>query len=130
MEFMQGAFMNTIVFLMGVCFLLYSILRIYLNYKISRRAKKLDKVFQDKLKILQQDLTKRAENLHESVNLINHEYNEVIRSMANMSDSTKKDLKNKLKEFKEMKEKNKSKQPKPPNKNQPDEPTNRNASPE
>ena len=79
---------------------------------------------------MQQDLTKRAENLHESVNLINHEYNEVIRSMANMFDSTKKDLKNKLKEFKEMKEKNKSKQPKPPNKNQPDEPTNSNASPE
>lgn len=87
------------VFAIG--YLCFSLFRLFLTYRLRRERKEYEEIIESKMKDMKQDLKQRAIDLQESMEMINHEYSGLMKSMSKQTRHSAEELNQKLNEYKQ-----------------------------
>ena len=65
-----------------VGYFLYGLFRLFLYRKLNTERREYEKIVQDKMTELEQDIQSRSRDLQDSMQMINQEYSKLMKSMS------------------------------------------------
>ena len=74
--------MQTIIPIIIVGYMIFILFRIFLERKLAKERKEYEALIEQKMKALEKDIHDRSRNLHDSIQMINHEYSKLMRDMS------------------------------------------------
>ena len=72
---------NIYVTVLVVCYFIYGVFRLILNWKINQRTKEYEAEIAERMNQMQADIEARSVDLKESMQMINQEYHQVMKTL-------------------------------------------------
>jgi len=90
-----------VVPIIAIGYLIYSIYRIILHRRLAKERENYERQIKDKIDHLQKDISNRSRDLHDSMQIINQEYSQLMKSMNVQQKQNVEQLKQKIQEHQE-----------------------------
>ncbi len=88
-----------VVPIIAVGYLIFGIFRLVLHRKLKRERKAYEDEIKGKMEQLQTDISNRSRDLHDSIQMINQEYSQLMKSMGVQQKQQATQLRNKIKDY-------------------------------
>ena len=94
-----NAEINWVVFLFSIGYVFYAIFQFILRRRLLREQQEYDRLLRKKMAALQHDIQQRGTDLKESIDMINNEYSNIMKSMGQVNKAQVREMQDKLKQY-------------------------------